>query len=66
MYTQEFWSVIRTFQNDHYMLDDISYLDIIFGILMKIVIINYIILLAKYYTKYYTSECKRLNNFLRS
>ena len=53
MYTQEFWSHIRNFLNDHNMQVDISYLNISFGIVnrnsMKNEMINFIILLAKYY-----------------
>ena len=52
IYTQEFWSHIRTFLNDHNMQNDFLYLNIRFGILnrdsMKKKMINFIILLAKY------------------
>ena len=61
MYTQEFWSHIINFLNDHNMQVDISYLNISFGILnsnnMKNEMINVIILLAKYYN--YTSKYKQ-------
>ena len=50
MYTQEFWSNIRIFLNDHTMQVDISFLNISFGILnrncMKNEMINFIIFWA--------------------
>ena len=57
IYTQEFWSYITTFKKDHYMLDDISYLYISFGILMKNEMIH-IILLAKYYINFIHQNTK--------
>ena len=61
IYSQEFWSHIRIFLNDNIMQVDISYLNISFGILnsnsMKNEMINYIILLAKYYI--YSSKYKQ-------
>ena len=61
--TQEFWSHIRNNLNDHNMQVDISYLNISFGIVsrnsMKNEMINFIILLAKYYI--YISKYKQQN-----
>ena len=61
IYSQEFWSHIRIFLNDHNMQVDISYLNISFGILnrnsVKNEMINFIILLAKYYI--YASKYKQ-------
>ena len=65
MNTQEFWSHIRNVLNDHNMQNDISYLNISFGILnsnnMKNEMINVIILLAKYFI--YTSKYKQQKKF---
>ena len=61
IYSQEFWSHIRIFLNDHNMQVDISYLNISFGMInrnsMKNEMINFIILLAKYYI--YASKYKQ-------
>ena len=63
IYSQEFWSHIRIFLNDHNMQVDISYLKtcISFVILnrnrMKNEMINFIILLAKY--NIYASKYKK-------
>ena len=67
IYSQEFWSHIRIFLNDNNMQVDISYLNISFGILnrysMKNEMINFIILLAKYYI--YASNSNSKNQILK-
>ena len=61
VYILKFWSHIRISLNDHNMQVDISYLNISFGMLnrnsMKNEMIDFIILLAKYYN--YTSKYKQ-------
>ena len=61
IFPQEFWSHIRIFLNDHNMQVDISSLNKCFGLLnrnsMKNEMINFIFLLAKYYS--YTSKYKQ-------
>ena len=61
IHSQQFWSHVRILLNGHYMQVDISYLNISFGMLnrnsMKNEMVNFIILLAKYYI--YTSKYKQ-------